>query len=363
MNISRFKKPILIGLVIWTDVGLIFSGVGYLAALSENRPIDGWLILFNGLARAYVWGIFSPLIYIIAKRLPIDPRSIRLRNVLINLLVGVLVVLLYALSFLAIERYFNPTNAAGPPTSVLLLQRILVPGLYTFFSLYLPTIFAFQALFAFRNYREEREKNIILQSEVARAQLGALKMQLNPHFLFNSLHAISSLILIEPTRASKMVTLLGDFLRQTLEHSNEHIVSLEYELEFLRCYLEIEAMRFADRLEVEYKIDPEALPALVPHLILQPIVENAVKHGIAPFEAPGRIVIAARREGDDLFIIVSDSGSLRDRASTHGSGVGICNVRSRLNMTYGSRASLDIRIIETGCIAEIGIPFQSESHE
>ena len=345
---------------VWTVVGLMFSGVSYLAAVSENRPQSGWLILFNSFSRSYVWGLFSPLIYLVAKRLPIDPRSIRWRNVFASVFIGLLVSEVYAIAFIAIESFFNPGRDQGLAMDVVVVQRLMIPALYTFFSLYIPTFFTIQALIAFRHYGEEREKNILLQSEVSKAELNALKMQLNPHFLFNSLHAISSLILIEPARANKMVALLGDFLRETLEHSNEHIVSLEDELEFLRCYLEIESTRFEDRLEVEFQIEPETLSAMVPHLILQPIVENAVKHGIAPFEAPGRIQVSAKRKGVELIITVSDSG-LPDESLANENGVGISNVRSRLHVTYGSRAWLDIRMTSEGCCAEISIPFQLEA--
>src|SRR5947199_9074632 len=118
-------------------------------------------------------------------------------------------------------------------------------------------------------------------------------MQLHPHFLFNTLHSISSLVLEDPPKANSMIARLGDFLRLTLDHSNQQVVTLKEETEFVRCYLEIEQVRFGDRLTVAFKIEPATVGAEVPHLILQPLVENAIQHAIAPHATPGRIEIAA----------------------------------------------------------------------
>src|SRR5262249_28489116 len=146
------------------------------------------------------------------------------------------------------------------------------------------------------------------QLQVTEAQLQALKMQLHPHFLFNTLNSISALLDEDVDAADQMLARLGDFLRLTLENSGAQRVTLQEELEFLRCYLEIERVRFEDRLTINMHIDPEALDARVPNLILQPIVENAIRHGIVSRIAPGQIDISAKRLRDTLQLQVRDNG-------------------------------------------------------
>jgi len=164
-------------------------------------------------------------------------------------------------------------------------------------------------------------------------------MQLNPHFLFNTLHSISALIHKDPIIADKMIMRLGDFLRLTLENEGAQDVSLQQELDFLRCYLEIEQIRFQDRLTVEMKIDPEARDVSVPNLILQPIVENAIRHGIAPRSYPGIIDIRAQRKNGMLRIEVKDNGlGLADGTDSRApwkEGIGLSNTRARLQQRFG----------------------------
>ncbi len=148
----------------------------------------------------------------------------------------------------------------------------------------------------YRRYREGELRSSRLQTQLTQAQLEALKMQLQPHFLFNTLHSISALLHRDPDAADRMIARLGDFLRLTLENSGAQEVSLQKELEFLTCYLEIERVRFQDRLTTSVEVEPDALDVPVPNLILQPIVENALRHGIAQTRGPGRVEISAKRE-------------------------------------------------------------------
>jgi LytS/YehU family sensor histidine kinase len=176
-------------------------------------------------------------------------------------------------------------------------------------------------------------------------------MQLHPHFLFNTLHSINSLVAEDPAGASQMIARLGDFLRLTLEHSERQFVTLAEEVEFLRCYLDIEQVRFQDRLTVEFDIEPAALSAEAPHLILQPIVENAIRHAVAPRAGPGHIRVAARRANDSLRLEVSDSGpGIAPSASkaVAGSGVGLSNVRARLEQLYAGRHRFELANGERG---------------
>ena len=160
----------------------------------------------------------------------------------------------------------------------------------------------------YRRYTERERETLQLETKLARAQLEALKIQLQPHFLFNTLNTISALLHRDPEAADRVVTRLGDLLRLSLQHSGRQEVMLRQELEFLERYLEIQQTRFRDRLTVHFDADPEALDALVPTLVLQPLVENAVRHAIEPRSAPGRLDVRARRANGRLTLEVADDG-------------------------------------------------------
>jgi len=189
-------------------------------------------------------------------------------------------------------------------------------------------------------------------------------MQLNPHFLFNTLNSIASLVHEQP-RAEEMIEALSDLLRLALDASARQEVTLREELHFLDRYLLIEQIRFGERLRVEKQIDVSALDALVPILILQPLVENAVKHGIESQLAPGVIRVTAERAGKALILLVKDEG--RGRAASQGplrEGVGLSNTRSRLKELYGGRASLVLKPgAAGGFAAEVQLPWRLAAGE
>jgi two-component system LytT family sensor kinase len=210
--------------------------------------------------------------------------------------------------------------------------------------------------------RERREAE--LEARLAQARLHVLRMQLNPHFLFNTLNSIASLVHGQP-QAEEMIEALSDLLRLTLNVSDRQEVTLREELHFLERYLLIEQIRFGNRLRVEKQIDVSALDALVPILILQPLVENAVKHGIQSQIAPGVIRVAAERAGKSLLLQVQDDGRGL-AASSKGQvkeGVGLSNTRSRLKELYGGRASLELKPGNAGGFSvEIQIPWRVAAH-
>lgn len=194
--------------------------------------------------------------------------------------------------------------------------------------------------------REEEAKHLLveqarLKAHLVQAELGALKMQLQPHFLFNTLHAISTKVLQQETEeADRMITRLSAFLRLTLESTGKAEVPLASELEFLESYLAIQRVRFPERLRVKIDVDPGVLTALVPNLVLQPLVENAIRHGIEADPASGRISVSASRDGDDLVLEIADDGV--GLSADPGVGVGISNIRARLAQLYGPRASVSL---------------------
>jgi LytS/YehU family sensor histidine kinase len=191
------------------------------------------------------------------------------------------------------------------------------------------------------------------------ARLKTLEAELHPHFLFNTLHAISTLVHTDPESADRMISRLSDLLRLTFDRSGAAGVPLKEELEFLQKYLEIEQTRFQDRLSVRFDIAPETLDAEVPRLILQPLVENAIKHGVSPRSGPGLVQIAAKRLGDLLSLEVRDDGvglTTAARTRLH-SGVGLSNTRDRLECLYGSRHRLDFSEGSNGLAVRIEIPY------
>ena len=219
------------------------------------------------------------------------------------------------------------------------------------------------ALDYYRKYRERERRALQLETRLAQAQLDALRMQLQPHFLFNTLNSISVLMAEDVKAARRMLTRLSDLLRKSLENEGAHEVSLRDELEFLESYLEIEQTRFQDRLTIRMNVDPAALDARVPNLILQPLVENAIRHGIAPRAAAGTIEIRAGRQNGMIELQVSDNGAGLGGASVESlmKGIGLSNTQARLEQLYGARASFELRERdEGGLTVTIAIPFRSQ---
>jgi hypothetical protein len=217
-----------------------------------------------------------------------------------------------------------------------------------------------QALRFYRRSEDRERQAAALEARLLAARLEALRMQLHPHFLFNTLNAISTLVHKDPHAADEMIANLSELLRATLDSSSQE-VTLRRELEFLDRYLEIQQTRFGDRLRVEKEVDAGALDGLVPALILQPIVENAVRHGIEPAPIPGSVRIAVRREGASLKLRVADSGGGPRAKSGSEPGIGLANTRARLQTLYGEAASLTFTSgSEPGFAVEILLPFHEQ---
>ena len=205
-----------------------------------------------------------------------------------------------------------------------------------------------------------RERTAQLEGQLAAAQLDALRMQLNPHFLFNTLHAVSTLMARDVDGARRMISDLSNLLRLVLDGSDGPEVPLDDELDVLGHYLDIERTRFADRLDVAMDVDADARGALVPTLILQPLVENAIKHGIAPRGEGGRVEIAAHRLNGHLVVHVCDDGPGVPLNGPTRDGVGLKNTRDRLEKLYGTDAELTLRNRPDGGLdAEVRLPYHT----
>jgi two-component system, LytTR family, sensor kinase len=217
--------------------------------------------------------------------------------------------------------------------------------------------------YAVAYYREAQDRTLKaaqLEARLMETRLRTLEAELHPHFLFNTLHAISTLIHSKPDAADRMISRLSDLLRLTFDRTGAPRITLQEEVEFLQKYLDIEQTRFQDRLEVEYQIDPDTLDAEVPRLILQPLVENAIKHGLAPKPGQGLIRISAVRRDDRLALEVRDNGvglNARARTRLH-DGVGLSNTRDRLGCLYGAAHRLDFSDEAEGLAVRLEIPFR-----
>jgi two-component system LytT family sensor kinase len=281
--------------------------------------------------------------------------------------IAVLAVLEYA----AILTYFVATNRLDLVTSPLAASSgagvsLLDEGAKLLFLAVAGAIATYATAWHERmatSYFEQARVRERLEGQLAQAQLQALRLQLQPHFLFNTLNTIAALVSTDARAAERMVTRLSELLRQTLHSASEQEVPLSRELEMLSPYLEIQRLRFSDRLRVDIDVDPDVETALVPSLLLQPLIENAIRHGITPRAAGGRVQVRARREGDFVRIEVADDG-IGFRAWTGRSpreGVGLGTTRGRLRHLYGSTHHLALDAPpEGGFTVRLAIPHRTE---
>jgi signal transduction histidine kinase len=348
----------------WTVIALIFATISFAASLSEGNRGFGFVtaVQFN-LVLFYWWAVLSLLIFWFSRRFPIEMRPLKTGNLLLHIPAVILLAAGHQVIHLTTLWIVLPRLRKLFPTLGACFRAYFGFGFYIDLIIATLIVIGAHALLYYQRFRASQLEETSLRAQLAQAQLRALKMQLHPHFLFNTLHSISSLVLEDPPKANSMIARLGDFLRLTLDHSDQQLVTLKEETEFVRCYLEIEQVRFADRLTVEFKVEPATLSAEVPHLILQPLVENAIQHAIAPHATPGRIEIAATRHDDSLRLEVKDTGPGigATNNSIEGHGLGLSNIRARLERLYGSNFSLEMTNGSSqGLTVTVLIPFRSD---
>src|SRR5262245_10422686 len=348
----------------WTLVSIIFAGISYAAAIGENNREFGFVSALRlNLVQFYVWAILTPFVFRFSRRFPIELRPLNVRNLLLYFPALISFAGIHQVLHLAILWSIWPRWSTRYPALMDCYRAYFAFGFYIDLIIALLIVIAVHALFYYQNFRASELAQSSLKTQLAQAQLRALKMQLHPHFLFNTLHSISSLVLEDPPKANSMIARLGDFLRLTVENSEQQLVTLKEETEFLRCYLDIEQVRFGDRLTVAFELEPQTLSAQVPHLILQPVVENAIQHAIAPRAAQGHINIQAKRLDSLLRVAISDNGpGITSNPNSLGKkGVGLSNVRSRLQQIYGPDFRFELMNAgDGGLTVVIEIPFQRE---
>src|SRR6266487_2508599 len=364
LKITWHKVALLFGG--WTLVGVIFALISYAAAIGENNKEFGFVSALRlNLVQFYLWAILSPLLFRFSRHFPIEFRPLNLRNLLLHFPALVSFAGIHQAIHLAVLWSITPRLRRQFPALIDCYRAYFGFGFYIDLIIASLIVIAVHALLYYQNFRASELAQSSLKTQLAQSQLKALKMQLHPHFLFNTLHSISSLVLEDPPKANSMIARLGDFLRLTLDNSDQQLVSLKEETEFLRCYLDIEQVRFGDRLTVAFELEPQTLSAQVPHLILQPMVENAIQHAIAPRSARGHINIEAKRLNSLLRVAISDNGPgiTSNGVSLGMKGVGLSNVRARLDQIYGSDFRFELVNSRDGGLAVVmEIPFQREAN-
>ena len=355
---------IFLAWLIPSTIAMLQSTASYLlrGALAQEWP---WVLM--QLPRWMTWALFTPLVFYAARRFPFHRErlaSFIWVHLAIAMAISAVIEIVWLQISLMLQSYLEPEAMArirsnyAEMYSAAVLSR-LVGGAFT----YAAVLGVATTLRYHQRVREREIRAAQLEAQLALAQVQALKMQVHPHFLFNTLHAITVLIREDPTAATRVVTRLGDLLRLTLSRATTAQVSFRRELEILTLYLEIERTRFHDRLEIEYDVQPATLGALVPDLILQPLVENAIRHGVSPNPGTGRIRVRSRREGDSLVLEIRDNGAgLPSERPTD--GIGLTTTRARLDRLYGDRHQLTLaNLPEGGCVARIRIPFELTSDD
>lgn len=323
-----------------------------------------WLTVVMQIPRWLAWAPLTPLIFAAVRRHPLVRgrlgRSV-IAHVALALVCVAFVEVASTIPLVKLEEMRGMAGNETRPTLLFITFSSSIARLVTHFITYAAVVAVASTIEYQRQLRERELRAVQLESDLAQAQVQAIKMQVQPHFLFNTLHAINVLIRQDPATASRMVTQLGDLLRHTLTRASFTEVALRSELEILTLYLEIERVRFRDRLTVTFDVASETLGALVPDLVLQPLAENAIKHGIAQMMEPGRVVVRARRAGDRLVLEIQDSGAGPVIAERSHERIGLTTVRARLERLYGERHTLSIERGERGgCIARVTIPFREE---
>lgn len=340
------RAATLAAALFWTIFGLLTGIQVWISMIlhghSVIRLVGFYVLVWEG------WMGLTLVIAALTRRFPVIP--FRVRNLLIHLFMGVVFAIAHMSYWMMLTLAMRPfdrmtVNWQRLPVSELLFARLPLE------------LILYVVVAACSHAVEYYVKSAQLEMSLLQARLHALELQIEPHFLFNSLNAISSLVRAEQNNeAVVMIAGLSDLLRYMLNHAGEQVVSLDDESEMLKRYLEIQRMRFADRLTFEIDVDADVRRAAVPTFILQPLAENAIRHGIARSSGAGVVHVRATRDANDLRIEVFNSGKLAEPSPD--GGIGLRNTRERLRHLYGDRQRFDLTAAAGGVLATITIPLQ-----
>ena len=350
------RRELLLGLAFWGTLAVFLYTRSWISYTVQVRPTampwrDIWLrAAIEDASSVLVWALLTPVVLELARRHPIRGAA-RRRSLAVHAAAGLLLASASTVIHYGVATY---TYASGP---YWVRHYFLV--IYSELLKYAGLAAAGHFFDVYRRYRDRELHASRLETQLARAHLHALEMQIQPHFLFNTLNSISELVSHDPPGAELMIAQLGDLLRMTIDSGVHQEVPLSHELAFVGTYLEIERTRYQDRLSVKKQVDPDVLDCLVPNLILQPIVENAVRHGLSPRVAPGTVTILARRVDGAVRITVRDDGRGLPPPGQRRERVGIGNTRTRLRQTYGDAHRFEMADAPGGgTLVMIEIPYR-----
>jgi two-component system LytT family sensor kinase len=361
----RVSVRLILGVATILGIFSALQAYNYVALFEERVPKMWYLLLALNMTYWYAWAALVPGMLAVARRFPFERQRWR-RAAAVHAGGVVVFVLVHAVLTVSIREALAIRFGISLGSWWSEFQRLF----FLNFDWEMMTYWTVVGLSHAIDYHKEAQERALaaahLETALAEAQLQALQRQLHPHFLFNTLHTISALMHRDTEAADAMLARLSDLLRLTLDRLGVQEVPLKEELDFLEKYLEIERTRFGDRLIVDMQIEAEALDVPVPNLVLQPLVENAIRHGIGPRLGGGRVQIVARRMGDRLWMMVRDNGAGLPKAKldAFNHGVGLSNTRSRLQHLYPGNHRFEFHEPSDGGLAvTIEIPANAELDE
>jgi two-component system LytT family sensor kinase len=341
---------------VWTGYGLLMAWQAHYWYAFTPYAWSWAKCLRSEVPFAWLWGLSTPVILWCARKFRLEGPHWG-RHLLIH--ASLLLVLSPVIKIIYDWICPEPNSMFNHFTWVKMFRSVEMT-LDTATLLYAVVVGVEHAFVYYQRYQTGIAKSARLQTQLVQAQLQALKMQLHPHFLFNTLHSITALVHEDPEMAERTIARLSELLRLFMANSTIHEVPLTEELRILELYLEIEKARFEDRLRVIYDVPPVLRDAMVPNLVLQPLVENSIRHGVGRRSEPGWISIAAERYSDTLVLRVTDNGAGFEAAEPVHQGMGLGITRGRLESLYGGEQSLEIRNLPAGGVeARITMPFRT----
>jgi two-component system LytT family sensor kinase len=354
----------LIALGIWLAVTAFFAASLMARYIGTHKSFT-YIFYATGVHYG-LWTLVSPLLFSLCARWPLFQTGRQIGRITALVLVGVVLSPLVSLAYLAITYFTYFPYRSFLPTFKSYLDSDWWNAIHDDFMTCLVLLVAFQGWRVWRDLQSEQMRASELERQLAVSRLEALRMQLHPHFLFNTFHTITGLIGEDPATARRMVIALGDLLRRTLQEPTSPVQSLARELELIDLYMGIQRLRLGDRVSLDYDIDPDATVAEVPHLLLQPLFENAVRHGAARMAGPCSIVFRARRENGFLRLSLENDAppAPPSQGAPARRGVGLTNTLGRLKLHYGDQFTFEYRDrAHGGVLIDLSLPYHHASEE
>ncbi len=350
----------IVYIALWSIPGIAALSFYYLNQTVTAQPMSWPFALVSTFPNWYFWAMMAPVVIWVGKRARIERENWIQTVFLVHIPTMVALLLVHSLANLFL---FYATGMPGHEAMTTGLYKVhFWTRVHSNILTYWMVLGLFYAYDYYQKFLNREQAAAILEIRLAEANLRALKMQLHPHFLFNTLNSVAALVRKNDNKtAVKMLVKLGDFLRLALENKGIQEIPVSQEIDFLQRYLSIEKIRFGDRLSVVFEVEEYVASGYVPNMILQPLVENAIHHGIGPNAEKGQIDIRVKKDGKNLIMEVQDNGKgLTTTGENRREGVGLSNTRGRLESIYGDKASFSIEnAVEGGLVATIVLPYDT----